>query len=336
MKLTWSADPEYQYLYYMRVARQIHLGFYQNIRAVVLPYPHKLAYCFPELELFRDREFISELEQYTSEKDWRDIKRPIVEKVKDRFPAELLVKKQDFELDKLNFEKIAGKFEEYIDFLFTKIDQPEEIIIIPTKFGTNGSFLQSADKKTFFVTYRLDFGWATVIQGILGRYVTSSMVIDQNNAELWGKRQAIIDFLVTNSKISELFEGHEITRTLDFINTYKGGIYEESAEYFKKLGYPIKSCFFYERDTILYANEPVLYLEAKEIEIFKLLIDNRDRIVDFDTIAKKYWGEQEWLDKFSFTSISKVIENIRKKLALNNIPNKFIITVRKKGYMLYD
>ncbi|MEI6462566.1 MAG: helix-turn-helix domain-containing protein, partial [bacterium] len=67
----------------------------------------------------------------------------------------------------------------------------------------------------------------------------------------------------------------------------------------------------------------------------KLLIENKSNIVTFEEVAKIYWNE-EWNNKYSLYSLAKVIEKLRKTMKENKVPLNYLLTVRKRGYMLYD
>ena len=66
-----------------------------------------------------------------------------------------------------------------------------------------------------------------------------------------------------------------------------------------------------------------------------LVLENKNHIVNFDKIAHELW-DKDFLEKFSFYSISKIIENIRNKIRSFGINKEVIITARGKGYLLKD
>jgi DNA-binding winged helix-turn-helix (wHTH) protein len=347
MKFVWELDPKYQVLYYIRQCAQIQEGFFQRIRAVVLPYYREDAWFLPDYDLFNDSKFVKELHALREH-----INKNMDSSIADSFfsPSDYLVStvadnldqiitETEISKDKANFEKIENRLTQFIQNTFPLADKIKSIHIIPTKFGTGGSYYHQIDEdgsQSFIITYRIDKGIESVVKSITSRFITTEGNFKSQNYSEWVIRQGICDFFFMHTKVKDLFSEHTLPGTLNFLKAYKGDLAIESAKYYAKLGYPIKSCFSIEESNITYNNEPLVGLDNKEIEVLKKLIENSSRIVDFDSVAKAYWGEEKWLDKYSLYSLAKVIEKLRKSFQKNSIPEHILMTVRKRGYMLYD
>ncbi|WP_373070662.1 response regulator transcription factor [Sulfurimonas sp.] len=86
-----------------------------------------------------------------------------------------------------------------------------------------------------------------------------------------------------------------------------------------------KDLFFNSGTQELYQNGFIVSLGVKELELIKLLIDNRSRTVTKDEISEALWP----LDSTSESSIKNLVLRIRKKLNTD-----IIVSVRGIGYRL--
>jgi DNA-binding winged helix-turn-helix (wHTH) protein len=169
---------------------------------------------------------------------------------------------------------------------------------------------------------------------LLSSIIEIELSFDHEDLIDWRIRKGIGDFLSFNTTFRTVFTNEFNNPVLDFIDNYKGDIILESAKYYAKMGYPLTSCFSYKENTIFYNSDPVLGLSNKEIDIMKALIDQKSQLISFDKLGEIYWKDNE--DKFSLAALAKVIEKLRNSLEINGIPNSYIRTIRKQGYLLYD
>ena len=80
----------------------------------------------------------------------------------------------------------------------------------------------------------------------------------------------------------------------------------------------------------IYTTKNSLYLTDKENEIFKLLIDNLDKIFSKKQLLSKVWSYNEDIDTHTLeTHIYTLRKKIRKKL---NLPN--LIAHEENGYCI--
>ena len=78
-----------------------------------------------------------------------------------------------------------------------------------------------------------------------------------------------------------------------------------------------------------------MHLSNQERAVLSKLINSKNHIVTFDSLGDLLWGDQV-AHKYSLYAISKVIENLRKKLIDFGLYKEVILTKRKQGYCLID
>jgi len=73
-------------------------------------------------------------------------------------------------------------------------------------------------------------------------------------------------------------------------------------------------------------------LSNREISILEILLQNKNSLINKDTLAKMIWGE-DWIDKYSDWAINQFVHRFRKKL--NHADSSYnIIVKRGRGIML--
>src|SRR5690606_14618128 len=73
----------------------------------------------------------------------------------------------------------------------------------------------------------------------------------------------------------------------------------------------------------------VLHLTSRETELLKMLLTNRNEIVERSIILTKIWGKDDF---FNGRSLDVFITKLRKKLSLDDVVQ--IVNIRGKGYRL--
>jgi DNA-binding winged helix-turn-helix (wHTH) protein len=334
MDITWSLDPIDQYTYYLKMARQIQKGLYQRVRAIILPYPRADAWYFPDLKLFESTEFKEKLPSINVT-DFNCDDQTLINLVSSthlEIPTE-----KEFQSDQVQFNKLIDDFLYKCELFFPDFKRIKKLKIIPTKFGTGSSYYRSkkdSDSVELTITYRIDKHYTFIFRSLLSSIVEIEAFFDHEDLLGWRVRKGIADFLTFNTTFRTVFPNEHNNPVLEFIDEYKGDIILESAKYYAQMGYPLTSCFSYKENTIFYNSDPVLGLSNKEIDIMKGLIDQKSQLITFDKLGEIYWGKNE--DKFSLAALAKVIEKLRNSLEINGIPNSYIRTIRKQGYLLYD
>jgi len=331
MEIEWKFDERTEAMYYLHQAKNIESGLFQNMRAVVLPYLHPNAWYLPDYNLFKNPEFILRL--HTINQDYFKIEdTQFIELVRD--VPDLRIDVHDITKDQKSVDQMHEAFFKLTQLFFPHVSI-KKLTIIPTKIGTGSSFyLDKEDSSHFLMTYRLDKGCELVFQSILTLLIKESLTKDTQSIDLWKTELTVSDFLATKSVFSKFLKGGFEHNTLTFLDGYKGNMVAESASYFAKMGHPIASSFSYTGDSIMFNDKTIIGLSNKEIDVLKLLIDRRSQIVSFDEVGDMYWKNDP--DKFSLASLAKVIEKLRNTLEQNGIPESYIRTVRKRGYLLFD
>ena len=119
----------------------------------------------------------------------------------------------------------------------------------------------------------------------------------------------------TGIKIFQKMENNKIDLKSYFLNLINRDIYS--------LIHLEKDFYFNYSDNKLYLNKKEIHLSEIENKIFKLLIDNRNKIVKFEDF------QNIWDDKLFFFILKNFIKRIK-----NKTYNELITTFPNKGYML--
>lgn len=79
-------------------------------------------------------------------------------------------------------------------------------------------------------------------------------------------------------------------------------------------------------------NEITSRLTVKEKAFLLLLLSSKKKIISRDVIALNIWGK-DWEEKYSDWAIDRLAHRIRKKMRSLGIDDKFLRTVKKKGFI---
>jgi len=188
--------------------------------------------------------------------------------------------------------------------------------------------------------YRIDTDISTIAEHIITSIIHKTTFSKQTNelnfakSGQWQAKEQLVDFLMQQTKLAELFPKYKPTIDFTGIET-TSNLAKESDEYLKILGFGKSNSLEIKKDTIINTakNKPIQGLNKQETTLLKLLINNYDTVVDYDMISDAFWGDNI-LEKFSLQSMTKVVFNLRKKLNINGIKKDIIITQRGVGYSL--
>lgn len=335
MDIQFNTDPHYQYLYYIDEAYQIASGHFQRIRACLLPYRTKDTWYLPDIGLFSQPELVQKIltkpyEKLTAAED--EVLRFVATNCHE------IASQQTAAQDQKRLNEIKDQLVIDLHTILIASKKIAKVILIPTEFGTASSnFIEGhPNSQTIYVTYRTDKGIVYGIYGLLSAIIYISKIWDDTYDNRWRNRTAISDFIVHHTKLYQYFEqlgyNSQSSRPIDIED---GELAEQSASYYAKLGYPLTSMFSYDPHNIYFNKQPLQYLEPRQFDILKILIQHKSRVVSFDTIGELYWKDKVD-DKFSLEALAKVIEKLRDTLERNNIPSNLVKTARKRGYLLYD
>lgn len=336
MKIEVSFDPKYQIQLYINNAKDISNGFFSRTRAVVLPYDNGKDWDLPNYALFKDKEFVNLLHKY-DDHDFLNIDEVLFKKTKEVFG--LYPKEIDFKEEVGIIEKDKESFLKTYETIFD-LSVIEKIVLIPSLFGTNGTFNRTKLPNGKYILYASfkKSRTSSIPAALIGAYlIVVTELYPSKSFSTFVQTQSVISFLDKHSKLSKFFKSKngKVQNTIELLNEDRGKYVLESAKYMKEMGIEIGNNFTYDEQGIYFNGKFLKGLQKKEADILKLLIDNSSKIVTFDMIADTYWKEQVG-EKFSIYGIAKIIEKIRKSLRENGIKVSVISTVRKRGYMLLD
>ncbi len=313
------------YLCYL--AFGIYHGFYQQRRFLVLPklvaQDPRTVY-FPSLKYPRD--FWAELEKIDPKNNLFFFPKSLRNKaanlllnqpqMKSHLPTLWCLKERLFFKE---FEKVLTNY---------KLRKINKIQVFVTPFGTSDSFTYKKvnNKYDFYLTVRSDFGPAQIAEGI----ITLFMQIEQptNKLPLWYQTESNVDFLLSNTTLGKVFDCNYQPTVSKHPDVLPENLVVESQIYLSRLGFPLKPILQNIQDISLTPTEKI---------IMEILAKNKNKLVTHDSIGFALWGDDELAaDKFSLYSISKAVEQIRKKVKDMGIYQELIHTIRGKGYVLYD
>ena len=167
----------------------------------------------------------------------------------------------------------------------------------------------------------------TIIDNISAQEILNNKLVLNNHILIIGK---------TNHLIEEYFSNHYINYEyiqtpiffLEFHNKCKNLINQINKSTLERVNFKDFSYSF--QFNTIYTTKNSLYLTDKENEIFKLLIDNLDKIFTKKQLLSKVWSYNEDIDTHTLeTHIYTLRKKIRKKL---NLPN--LIAHEENGYFI--
>lgn len=208
------------------------------------------------------------------------------------------------------------EFEKKIIKYFPKLNSIN-IVISPSFYGSVGWYGFWDNGKTMLLRPRYDrkiIDIQKLVVNALTHYFYISKKINLNTKE----------WLIKQDKAKEIqnkiFGVKSKSKNMaDILNQqFAGELAQKSIKYLKEL------------KVFNPSNIKVLKkLTKAEEKIFNLLVNNKEKLVSFDEIAKVVWGE-EYFDKYSEYAITKHIANLKKKITKNSIHSQ-----RGYGYLLY-
>lgn len=332
-----NLDKLASYLCY--VAKQISCGYYQERRFFILPYrvaKNPQTIFFPDLpypKTFWEKLVKFQPHDYIFHPD-KEIKQIAKELLQDF----LSTTNSNFsEIEKQWRKKEKAFLNAAREFIPTfKWQALRNITVLISPFGTVGSFFFQKQEEgiNLELTLRSDFGPAQIAETIL----TSFLHMDNTNAPLteWIKNETIIDFLLTKTKLGQIF-AFDYHPTISTFPELTSNLACESEQYLQKLGFPSKPLLEISNYEIALNGQPQPGLfTPTEKRILTGLIQNKNRLLTYEDIGNLFWGEEASLEKFSLYSIAKIMEKIRKKIKDCGVYQELIYTVRGQGYVAYD
>lgn len=312
----YSLKSQARYICFL--AKGIVDGIYQKGGFSVLPYQvpgNFWTVYFPDLDL--SRSFWQEIAKTQHD----DFSKPFSKLAEDEVILKLKTKlnkelENSWRSQEDKFWQLCEKFLN-LKSLVSKI---KEVRIIPTNFGTFGSYHPNITKTGYTLTLssRSDVGGENIVHLLLMNLYNLCYRDAAEIGEIdWYKRQAVTEFLVQKTIFSELFILCKVTATTP-------AHIADSVKYLTKLGFPPASV----RDFSSLEN----ILTVKERILFDLLKHAEGKLVDFNMIGDSLWSNNE--DKFSLYAITKLIEGLRVKMRSTGFDSSILKTSKGQGYFL--
>ncbi len=230
---------------------------------------------------------------------------------------EKIYKKHKFRLEKLHstWNSSKASFLEKVKKIFPEINTLE-ITISPSLYGSIGTY--KLKNGIILLNPRYDRNLESV-QKLLITALTHyfhfgyKKKLNSSSKEFTKKQEMAAKFQV---QIVESKKHKPMLQILD--SNFAGDLAEKSIEYLKKLNIDKAS-----------PSQSPKNLTKEEQLLFKLLSDNKNKVVSFEEIANALWEEKSY-DKYSEYAITKLVERLKKKL-----PKNLIHSQRGQGYLLY-
>lgn len=310
----YSLESQARYICFL--AKGIVDGIYQKGNFTVLPYQvpgNFWTVYFPDLDY--SREFWQEIAK-TQHDDYskqfpKRAEDEVLSKLKINLSNEL---ESSWNTGESEFWKLC---KEFLDWNKT-IDKVKEVRIMPTSFGTFGSYHPNISKSEYLLSLstRSDTNTGNIVHLLLLNLYTVSFRDASEIGEIdWYKRQAVTEYLAKKTSFSKLFS---ITKT----GITTGKHVTDSNLYLSKLGFPQAI----DRNYNLLEN----ILTTKERVLFNLL--KIGKLTLYDEIGDALWPNQD--DKFSLYAITKLIEGLRQKMRTVGLDSSILKTSKGQGYFL--
>jgi hypothetical protein len=204
------------------------------------------------------------------------------------------------------------------------------INLLLSPFGSCGSYnpIFNDNHITINLTCRVDLPVSEITKTLLLAIESaiSEKIAVQNDLS-WHQRQSIAEFLATNTKLNNLINHQSPPITPKIIKANQA--------YLAKLGFPSNPILTQKNHQIFVNQKPINSLTPQEKRLLTLLIKYQNQLVTFDQAADAVWQDQAD-DKYSLYALSKLIENLRKKITLSGINHQLIHTKRGQGYLLIN
>ena len=141
MKYRFSSDWEWQIKYYINLAIDINSGVFTQHRLILLPYKADNWWFFPDIDLFQMLEIHRKLSDLSLKqnkyKNYFYIHNDeIYQYVSKNLSKDFLISEDEAKSEEKNFHSVIKQLKKYFILLFGEELNIDEIIVVPSKFGT--------------------------------------------------------------------------------------------------------------------------------------------------------------------------------------------------------
>jgi hypothetical protein len=312
-RINFIIDRRLEAEYLCFIAKSITEQHFQTAKIPVLSTPYPGAVYFPDLKY--------------SPLFWRNISTCHNRNYGYPFPQssvnEILLKlPTDIYHIPSNWSKLEPAFFNIFDnFLNYKhiLEKIVAINVLVSPYGSDGSFysLKSGHQIRINATYRTDLPLHSLVKTLLlAIFKVQVQLHGETGTSRWLDRQAIVEYLLTNSSFAALVPSYSLTQpSISQTN--------QSNKYLSTLGF--------DNHQKINIDDKIFTIQEKDI--LNLFIKNQSHITTFDDVATTLWGLSE-NSKYSLSAMAKVISHLRYKLNEQGINKNVIVTVRGQGYYL--
>ena len=329
-KTTWHHSKKSEALRLLETAHSIQNHFYQTQEFLVLPElvknNPKVVY-FPNLDYYKIEDFWKKAKKFPD--TYRQKSGSFISKLASMMTEDM---RKTFVETQKKWMRIEKGFWKIISALL--VPSPfanKKIKFILTRFGTICSdYTYYLKRKNVIELYlRADADISNIAEALF-IYALNILTPEKYS---FTEREAIIDFYLTRTSLAKLFPNYK--PTLDSLrSTQQAQLTKQSENYLRKFGFPKKQVFT-QKGNCLFIDDRPFHLTKNESKLFKLLIQKRKSLVNYDEFAEVLWGKDSY-DKFSLSAITKTVERVRKKIKSRGIHKDVIQAQKGQGYIVLD
>ncbi|MBP9691002.1 response regulator transcription factor, partial [Candidatus Woesebacteria bacterium] len=204
------------------------------------------------------------------------------------------------------------------------------------QYGTRASFeLCKKNDSVITIYLRADAEMYDLVFSILSALLRPTLM--QRHHNTWAEAQLLVDWIISDTVLGTVFSeiGCDDYKTLlsNIRSGYDGDTIRVSKEIYEQLEIGREQTEFYIlRNEVLHNGKKISNLSFGEQRILMSLIENREGVVTYETIASLILQKEE---AFSLYSISKRIQRLRDKLEEAGIGKHHIQTVRGVGFRIH-
>ncbi len=205
-----------------------------------------------------------------------------------------------------------------------------------THHGSISSYINNKNKLTILL--RHDANISQIAFCILSYLFTQNIgnVEDKYiKTHNWTDKQNIVEYLMKHSSINSLFPKYQSVLEYIKIGKIPSKLIENSNKLYQELGFPLTIDLNYKENTFYLNGKIIDTLTKNEIEVLKVLIDNKNKIVTYDQLAEAIWKEDSY-NFYSLEAISKTVERVNNKIKACNIFEGPIKLKRGLGYEIIN
>ncbi len=343
-KLNWHSSNKIESLCIIGIVRESSLAFLTKHNFLFLPYIYRDVIFLPRI----DYSFITKL---TSLKITNVPKKeyylyPLNQKEKEvMFSIQQQLSTLPIPKPYQKREKIItscqedwSKINKIIGEILPQWEKVSSIDVYLVKYGTVSSFdyLSQRGKDKIIIWLRQTLPNLEVIKSHFVHALVSALVLQQtkipDRSDLWTAREFAIDFLLSHTRLAEVVKPVETISELRRNNLSKKVIEDDQA--FKKeiLRYyqPPPLTLVADQQAIQ-INKTTITLSPLEWRLIQTLAKNRGKFISTSKLAETIYPDN---DNFFGWSLAKVVERVRKKIALAGVTQPVIVSARGMGYML--